>query len=270
MFTTHFVTHGPLTTAYHEAGHGEPFVLVHGYTGSKLDFVDQLHWFTDLRRVIAYDQRGHGESSNLRPYYLDVMVGDLLSFMDTLDITRCDLLGHSMGGMVAMRAALAAPQRFRSLILMNTSASPLTELPAHARRALDELVAQDGCVTLLPGLRAATPTPPQQRGIDWLGEDEHWRRVSVKLQQMDTLAFTELGPRLRSQCLLDRLGELRCPATVLVGEHDSAFVAPSQQLAARLPRACLITIADAAHAPQYENADGWREAVRDHLTIDPA
>ena len=79
MLTTHFVSNDPISeevlntglqTAYHEIGMGKPFVLVHGFTGSKLDFQDQLPWFAESHRVIAYDQRGHGESSNLGPHSL--------------------------------------------------------------------------------------------------------------------------------------------------------------------------------------------------------
>jgi len=73
VLTTHFVTNDPITsevlqtglqTAYHDVGDGPAFVLVHGFTGSKLDFQDQLPWFAHTHRVLALDQRGHGESSN--------------------------------------------------------------------------------------------------------------------------------------------------------------------------------------------------------------
>jgi 2-succinyl-6-hydroxy-2,4-cyclohexadiene-1-carboxylate synthase len=266
MYTTHFVANGPLFTAYHQAGNGHPLLLVHGYTGSKLDFHDQLEWFADLRRVIAYDQRGHGESSNHQPYNFDVLVQDLMGVLDTLEIERCDLLGHSLGGMVAMRAVLAAPQRFSSLILMDTAAESLPAMPDHVRERLDAQVSEQGCAALLPRMREAQPSAAQQRGIDFLGEEEHWRRIEVKLEQMDPLAFSQLGPLLREQPpLLDRVSGIECPTTVIVGEHDTAFVEPSAVLAQRLPRARLVTIPDAAHCPQYENAEAWQQAVRKHL-----
>ena len=266
MQTTHFVRNGPLSTAYQEAGRGRALLLVHGYTGSKLDFQDQLDWFADLRRVIAYDQRGHGESSNHRPYDFDALVADLLGLLDVLEIERCDLLGHSLGGMVALRAVLEAPQRFESLVLMDTAADSLPDMSAEAREHLNALVTEQGCTALLPRMREVSPSPAQRRGIDFLGDEEHWRRIGVKLEQMDPLAFTELGPLLRNQpSLLDRLPAIECPTTVIVGEHDSAFVEPSAVLAERLPCARLVTIPDAAHSPQYENPDSWRDAVREHL-----
>lgn len=264
--TTHFMPNGPLCTACFDIGGGHPFVLVHGFTGSKLDFQDQLPWFADLRRVIAYDQRGHGETSNHRPYDFDELVADLLRLLTVLEIDRCDLLGHSLGGMVAMRAVLAAPERFDSLILMDTAAGTLPDMPRETRERLNALVTEQGCAALLPWMRATEPTPAQQRGIDYLGPEEHWRRIEVKLEQMDPLAFKELGPLLRNQpSLIDRLGEITCPTTIIVGEHDTAFLEPSKELAEHLPRGRLVTLAGAAHSPQYESAEAWRQAVREHL-----
>ena len=116
MLTTRFVDNGEITTAFLDEGldegRGAPLLLLHGFTGSKLDFHDQLQWFSDRHRVLAPDQRGHGESSNLGradAYSLDILAEDLAGFLDALDVQRCHLLGHSMGGMVALRFALRYP-----------------------------------------------------------------------------------------------------------------------------------------------------------------
>lgn len=266
MQTIHFVRNGDLTVAYQEAGDGAPFVLVHGFTGSKLDFQDQLPWFADQRRVIAYDQRGHGETSNQQPYTFDAMVDDLIGLLDVLDLERCDLLGHSLGGMIALRAVLAQPARFRSLVLMDTAPAPSALWSEDTRRELAALVSREGCEALLTRFREVAPTPAQQRGIDYLGADEHWRRLGVKLQQLDELAFTELMTELSGHAsVADRLADIACPTTVIVGEHDRPFLEPARLLAERIPDARLITIEGADHSPQYENAQAWRRAVSEHL-----
>ncbi|MEZ5561282.1 MAG: alpha/beta hydrolase [Pseudomonadales bacterium] len=263
---THFVANGALQTAYHDVGDGAPFVLVHGFTGSKLDFQDQLSSFVDLRRVIALDQRGHGESSNQAPYSVEQLAADLLGFLDALDIDRCDLLGHSLGGVVAARAVLRDPARFRSLVLMDTPANPIAMQPPDVTERINALVRSGGCEALLPGMRRAPASPGAQPGIDLLGETEHWRRIEVKLQQMDPEAFVALSRELREPpSLLDALGDVACPTTVLVGEHDHPFVAAAAAMAARIPSARLVTLPDAGHCPQYENAAAWRQAVREHL-----
>lgn len=275
MFTTHFVSNDPISeevlntglqTAYQDIGAGEAFVLVHGFTGSKLDFQDQLTWFARSHRVIAYDQRGHGESSNLGPYTLYSLVADLIGFLNALEIERCHVLGHSLGGMVVMRALLAHPERFHSAMLMDTAASAVSLFDPEIRTQLDRLVLEHGCATLIHGMRGQPQNPATQRGIKFLGEQEHWRRIQVKLEQMDAQAFVDLGAALGGQpSILNNLGKISIPTTVLVGAEDQPFLAPARAMAKMLPNCRLRVIPDAGHSPQYENADAWRAAVEAHL-----
>lgn len=266
MLTSHFIDNGDLQSAYSEIGSGFPFLLVHGFTGSKLDFRDQLEWFEDARRVIAFDQRGHGESSNHPPYQLDQMVIDLVGFLNALDIETCDLLGHSMGGMVALRAVLQHPDRFRSLILMDTTPLPVKLMDEGAWQTLKGLIQKEGCQAMLESMRGQSIAPAVQRSIDYLGESEHWRRIRVKLTQMDPAAFIDLGGAMEHQAsLVELLPEIDCPATVIVGKHDQPFVKPSKLMANKIPNATLQIIPKAAHSPQYENPEAWKHAVRQHL-----
>ena len=275
MFTTHFVTNDPISeevlstglqTAYHEVGSGDVFLLVHGFTGSKLDFQDQLPWFAQHHRVIAYDQRGHGESSNIGPYTLYGLVADLIGFLNALDIERCHILGHSLGGMVVMRALLAHPQRFESAILMDTAASAVGLFTPDIRAQLNQIVQDRGCAALLEGMRGQPQNTSVQRGIDYLGEVEHWRRLRVKLEQMDAQAFVELGAALDEQpSVLGNLAQVSLPVTVMAGADDKPFVGPAKEMHDALPNSQLRIIPDAGHSPQYENADAWRTAVEAHL-----
>jgi pimeloyl-ACP methyl ester carboxylesterase len=65
--------------------------------------------------------------------------------------------------------------------------------------------------------------------------------------------------------LLDRLGEIACPTTVLVGERDEPFRGPSDRLAAGIPGARLVVIDGAYHSPQHTHPEAWRAAVVEHL-----
>ncbi|MCZ6641539.1 MAG: alpha/beta hydrolase [Gammaproteobacteria bacterium] len=266
MYTTHFITNGEIQTAYHDVGSGSPFVFVHGFTGSKLDFRDQLEWFEDARRLIAFDQRGHGESSNMGPYDFKQLVTDLLGFLDQLEIERCDILGHSLGGMVVMRAVIQHPARFRSMILMDTTAEHIEMWSDDVRAQLGGLVEEEGCQALLPMMRSQPVNKAQQRGVDYLGEEEHWRRIGIKLAQMDPEAFAAFGAELsKFESRLKALKTIRCPTTVLVGAKDAPFLNPSRHMAATIRNARLVTIPLAAHCPQYENAEVWRDSIRAHL-----
>ncbi len=271
MLTTHFVSNGPLQTAYfdlpaEQPGDTLPFLLVHGFTGSKLDFSNQLHWFRGRRRVLAYDQRGHGESSNQGPYTLYTLIADLINFLDTLGISRCHILGHSLGGMVVMRALLAHAERFCSAILMDTAPYPPGLIPANIRAQLNDIVVTEGCEGLLAGMRGQAQSKAVQRGINHLGEMEHWRRIRVKLSQMDPAAFVQLGEILDNHpSVLDTLRQAATPTTIIVGAEDTPFLQPSWEMAAAMPDADLTVIENAGHSPQYENHLAWRDAVEAHL-----
>jgi pimeloyl-ACP methyl ester carboxylesterase len=268
MHTTHFLANGEIQTAYHDLADGaeEPFLLIHGFTGSKLDFTNQLSWFSDLSRVIAYDQRGHGESSNHGPYLEERFVRDLIGFLDRLELPVCHLLGHSFGGMIAMRAVLNHPDRFRSLILMDTSPMPLKMYEPSVKTYLDALVAEQGCAVLLDSMRELKPSAAARRGIDFLGEDEHWRRIATKLQQMDPEAFSTIGDYIGSrEDLLPSFAEITCPLTIIVGAEDKPFLKPSRAMADAVDNAVLEIIPRAGHSPQYENAPAWRDTVSSHL-----
>lgn len=266
MYTTHFIENGALQTAYYDLSKGTPFLLVHGFTGSKLDFLSQLAWFVEDHRVLAYDQRGHGETSNIKPYTLEQLAADLLGFLDALEIPSCHVLGHSMGGMVVLRALLDAPERFQSLILMDTAAEGLSLFDADMRARLNAMVMDGGCEALLTGMRGQPQSAPIQRGIDFLGEAEHWRRIEVKLNQMDPEAFVALGHALSDQpSQKSRLSEISVPTTVIAGEYDAPFVPAAREMHQRIEDSRLAIIPDAAHSPQYENADVWRDEILRHF-----
>jgi len=266
---THFVANGVLQTAYNECATGSshaPVIFVHGFTGSKLDFQDQLAWFSDDRRVIAFDQRGHGETSNATPYDFYTMANDLFGLMDAIDIERAHILGHSMGGMVVLRAVIAQPERFASMILMDTSPGPVQLFDEKTRAALNEVVLEHGCAALFEGMQANRQPRSVKRGIAFLGEEEHWRRIRVKLEQMDPEAWVALTALLGDHpSVLSSLARLEVPTTIMVGAKDKPFLAASKQMAETLPNAELVRIPRAGHSPQYENADLWRSAIQSHL-----
>ena len=106
--------------AFEELGSGStPLVLVHGFTGSRDDFSGQVAALGERFRVVTLDLRGHGDSTNTgtgASYTIEQLGDDLLAFLDAQGIDSCHLLGHSMGGMVALHLVLAHPARVASLL----------------------------------------------------------------------------------------------------------------------------------------------------------
>ncbi len=199
---------------------------------------------------------------------LDILVEDLVGYLDAIDVPHCHLLGHSMGGMVAMRFALRHPRRLKSLILMDTAAEPLTVFPQALREQLAKDVRANGCAGRIKMMRDMPMSEAAARGRDYLGEDEHWRRIELKLSQMDPEAWVALGNDMSNQTRRTRRTSghrhsdnrhrrrTRRPlcGTVSANGEDNSQRAP------------LVTIPLAAHCPQYENAAVWRDAIDAHLT----
>jgi pimeloyl-ACP methyl ester carboxylesterase len=262
--------------AYEDFGRGSrPLVLVHGFTGSRRDFVWRFEALAKLGRCIALDLRGHGESSNpgeAACYTLDALAEDLLAFLDAADIEQCDLLGHSMGGMAVLRAALARPDRIASLILMSTSARCPDGLPRGLIELAGRVAIEAGSLRIAEVMRARAADPNTDRSdadrrleAEW--GDAYWTAWRYpNFRALDPVAYGTLGLAMLDQpSLLDRLGEIRLPTTVLVGSGDTGFLAASEELAQGIAGAHHVVIPGAGHQPQLETPDAWTSAVEAHL-----
>jgi pimeloyl-ACP methyl ester carboxylesterase len=115
---------GEVEIAYLDEGEGDPIVLVHGFASSKNVNWVYPTWVSELkkngRRVVALDNRGHGESGKLYDpdaYHLPTMAGDVTALMDHLGIERADVMGYSLGSRMMAWLAQSQPQRLRSAIL---------------------------------------------------------------------------------------------------------------------------------------------------------
>ncbi|TAI60819.1 alpha/beta fold hydrolase [Bradyrhizobium sp. Leo170] len=116
--------HGAVEIAYLDEGEGDPIFLVHGFASSKNVNWVYPGWVSELRkdgrRVIALDNRGHGESAKLydpAQYDIAVMASDVIALMDHLGIPRADIMGYSLGSRMTAVLAHNEPQRLRSAIL---------------------------------------------------------------------------------------------------------------------------------------------------------
>jgi len=113
--------HGDVEIAYLDEGEGDPVVLVHGFASSKNVNWVYPTWVSELRkngfRVIAFDNRGHGESSKLydpEDYHIGTMASDIVALMDHLGIERADVMGYSLGARMMGVLARSRPERVRS------------------------------------------------------------------------------------------------------------------------------------------------------------
>src|ERR1700687_3928894 len=114
---------GAVEIAYLDEGEGDSILLVHGFASTKNVNWVYPAWVSELkkngRRVIALDNRGHGDSAKLydpEAYYIGTMADDVSVRMDHLCIDRADIMGYSLGSRMTARLARSQPQRLRSAI----------------------------------------------------------------------------------------------------------------------------------------------------------
>ncbi|MGO8765682.1 MAG: alpha/beta fold hydrolase [Limisphaerales bacterium] len=102
---------------FREFGAGTPLVILHGLFGSSDNWLGIAPRLADQFRVFILDLRNHGQSPHSDEMNYSVMAGDVVEFLDAQTLERASVLGHSMGGKVAMRLALDFPSRLEKLIV---------------------------------------------------------------------------------------------------------------------------------------------------------
>jgi pimeloyl-ACP methyl ester carboxylesterase len=234
---------GSIFYTYHSGGssppESPPLVLIHGAGGS------HLHWPPELRRmpgeiVYSVDLPGHGQSGGNPEDSIGGYARKLMTWMDHLDLASTVLVGHSMGGAIAMTVALEDPERIRGLILVGSGAR---------LRVNPQILALTGDKDLY---RQATKLVTQ-----W-AFSEH---ADVRLMELAQKRMAEVPASVVHAdfiaCdhfdIMDRLLEILAPTLILCGAEDQLTpVKYSQYLAENMPHARLVVIETAGHMVMLE------------------
>ena len=231
-------------------------VLLHGFTQTGRSWAETVAALGERYRALAPDLRGHGSASGLRPISFTTVGADVLGLIRAEGgggpVT---LAGYSMGGRIALDLALrhggAAQELLERLVLIGASPGIAGAGERAARRAADEALARE----------------IERDGVEPFAR--RWAAQPLFADQPPQVAAKAHAERLRStpaglaaslrgvgtgvmEPLWDRLGELRVPVTLVVGERDAKFRALAERMAAAIPRAEVAVVASAGHAVQLE------------------
>ena len=251
---------------YEVVGEGRPLVFVHGFSGNLTGWAFQIPAFAPHYQTVCLDLRGHGRSehpTSPEAYSIDLFAADLHGLLRFLDVETCYLVGHSMGGMVALEFAFRHQEMLRALVLMDTSSG---EIDRHLgvvlpRDKLEELARNQGMEAVFEFNLAHNP----------------------QLQQL--LADPELKHLYKEQFLLNsphgyiysgravegwvpvtgRLSQIKMPTLILVGENDLPFLRPSQVLHQGIAGSELVVIPGAGHTSMAEAPEAVNQAIMDFL-----
>jgi pimeloyl-ACP methyl ester carboxylesterase len=109
---------------YEVHGEGPPLILIHGTLGSTGTFADIIPELSKDRKVIAVDLQGHGRTADIdRPMSFQAFADDTAALMRYLGIQKADLMGYSMGGIVALRTATQHPELVERLVIVSSTFS---------------------------------------------------------------------------------------------------------------------------------------------------
>jgi 3-oxoadipate enol-lactonase len=227
-------------------------VLLHEGVGDSRMWDPVWSELTSAYRVIRYDVRGFGRSP--APTQEFTLLGDLLVVLDHFEVATAHVAGCSMGGGTALEFALAAPDRLKSLALLcpGIGGYPYPETPEldAACEALAAAGDDEGIVRVLLDVWGRAGDDPLVTDLmrsamrAWEGEEQ----------------FENEG-----EPAFDRLGELRTPTILMVGDlDDPALIASNEEAASRIPGCELIRLPGVDHYPTIRAPKRVTEAILRH------
>ena len=225
------------------AGQGPPDLLcLHGLV-DRLEIWDRMVApLSERGRVIRVDQRGHGESdAPSGPYRREDLAADVVAVIEHFGCTRAVLVGHSMGGIVAMTTALAHAERVAGLVLIGT-ASQSKEKVAEWYERIALAGERDGTA----GLARAIYGEKTRKVVS--GDGQGIAHVTRALKSLYTDPLTP------------KLAQIRCPVLLIVGEKDPMGPKASAIIAEELPGARLEVIPDCGHWVHVEQPEAVLKA----------
>jgi pimeloyl-ACP methyl ester carboxylesterase len=241
---------GGVRIAFSDEGEGEPILLVHGFASNVAANWRDAHWIRTLagagRRVIAYDNRGHGQSEkpyDPNVYGAPVMAEDARRLLDHLGIGRADVLGYSMGARIGVFLALKHPERVRRLILGGAGINLVRGMVGTGpiARALEAPRIEDVANDTARSFRAFA----EQTGSD-----------------LKALAACMRGPR--EKITAENLAAIDAPVLVATGSDD-VIAGSGRELASLIPGAQLLDIPGRDHMRAVGDAR-FKQGVLDFLT----
>ncbi len=226
--------------AYRVSGSGRPVVLIHGLWNTSGLWQQTLEAFSPLYRLYAPDLPGHGQSSPRLPWKLREVAALLAAWMRLLKLPPATVVGHSMGGALAIILAASEPALVNRLVLVNAAGLPMQR----------------------PFLRALTRTSlgfanhPTVRYASRYGKSSRLQVLAL-WQAADEVLACDIRPDLKA---------IRCPTLILWGMRDLALPVQSAALMHRaIPGSELVLLPGVRHQPMRQVPATFHQILGDFL-----
>jgi pimeloyl-ACP methyl ester carboxylesterase len=244
---------------YREVGSGPPLVLIMGYGLTMEDWDPRLvHALALHHRVVMFDNSGVGRTQDLpQPFSIEAMADQTSALIDTLGLGKPDVLGWSMGGMIAQALAVLHPAQVRRLVLCATypgSGQAVTTPAAELRTASDFPANQASALNAFKAAIAEYPAAPT---------------ASSGTRGIQVLAMSDW--QTGSDAAGRETARISAPTLIADGTDDQLDpVANDRTLASTIPGATLVLYPDAGHAFLFQDWARFAALVNSFLTGNPS
>ncbi|MEO8927840.1 MAG: alpha/beta fold hydrolase [Caulobacteraceae bacterium] len=233
---------------YEVHGEGPAVLLSHGYSATSQMWRGQIEALSKNHKLITWDMRGHGESdspADPAAYSESATVADMAALLDAADAPTAVVGGLSLGGYMSLAFYLAHPERVRALLMIDTGPGFRKD---EAREAWNERAGR-------------TAARFEREGLGRLAAGGVEARTSTH-RSAEGLALAARGMLAqRDARVIDSLPRIAVPSLVVVGANDTPFLAAADYMAAKIPGARKVVIADAGHAANIDQPAAFNAAV---------
>jgi len=233
---------------YEVTGEGPALLLTHGYSATGEMWRGQLAALSPYFKVITWDMRGHGASDypqDQTAYSEEATVADMAALLDAVGAESAVVGGLSLGGYMSLAFHRAHPERTRALLIIDTG-------PGYKNDQARE------------GWNANAIRRAERLETDGLGD---LSKASAEVRQARHRDATGLARAARGMLtqrdarVIESLPGVAVPSIVIVGANDTPFLAASDYMAAKIPGARKVVIADAGHSANIDQPQAFNAAV---------
>jgi 3-oxoadipate enol-lactonase len=265
---TGYATSGGAKIYFECAGSGAPVVFLHAGVSDSRMWDAQFDAFAETCRVVRYDHRGFGKTAFVEEPF--AFRDDLLCVLRYLGIERAALVGCSMGGAAAIDFTLEHPEMVSALVLVGSGVSGpndpalMSETGKRAWNHAMELM-RKGDVDGVRELSAKYWIDGPLRDPALI--DPRYRERARQLHH-DNFSIEQMSRQERplSPPAIGRLGEIKVPTLILIGDSDAEDLAKlADRMSVEIPGAKRITIKNAAHLPSLEHPGQFNSILREFL-----
>ena len=247
-----------ISLEYLDRGEGEVILLLHGLGSTKADWDLQLEPFSEEFRIIAPDLRGHGNSSKpekKEAYGIPECAEDMKLLLDELGISKCMLVGFSMGGAVAFEMAVRYESMISKMVIVNTAPdfNALGEMGEQMIKERTEMLRSQGMNAMAEKVAEGMFPEDVQKPL----RDAFYQRASAN----DLEAYYNSFITLMDWGIGEKVKNIEVPSLVVASDMDYTPVELKESYTKKMKNARLVVIRNSRHGVTMDQPEQFNEAL---------